>query len=186
MRSTKSSLLEDVAKLKFIANVQRTVEIRNMINLTRSAFSRPQSCPWSQREISLRTKDRVYQAVVRSILLDGCETWPVRVADERMLEVFDNGSSTMVELQRRLVLTYIPAELIQRGLRWFGRVARRPNGAQIRGFLLPTPPVVLRPPRNPPRSSKSQTCARQLACVKRVFLCMIYYGRWRAIDKSIL
>ncbi len=33
-----------------------------------------------------------YQAVVRSILLYGCETWPVRVADERMLEVFDNDS----------------------------------------------------------------------------------------------
>ncbi len=29
---------------------------------------------------------------MRSILLYGCETWPVRVADERMLEVFDNDS----------------------------------------------------------------------------------------------
>ncbi len=40
----------------------------------------------------LRTKGRVYQALVRSILLYGCETWPVRVADEMTLEVFDNGS----------------------------------------------------------------------------------------------
>ncbi len=87
--------------------------------------------------------------MVRSILLDGCETWPVRVADERILEVFDNSSSTMVELQRRLVLTYIPTQLIQRGLRWFGRAARRPDGAQIRDLVLPTPPVVLLSPKIP-------------------------------------
>ncbi len=46
----------------------------------------------SRREISLRTKGGVYQAVVRSILLNGCETRPVGVADERRLEVFDNDS----------------------------------------------------------------------------------------------
>ncbi len=55
----------------FIANGQGTEEI---INLARSAFSRLQSCLWSRREISLRTKSRVYQVVVHSILLYGCNT----------------------------------------------------------------------------------------------------------------
>ncbi len=88
----------------------------------------------------MRTKGRVYQAVVRSILLDGCETWPVRVADEKMLEVFDNDSlhrilcvrrgncAPSVELRRRLCLTSIPALLVQRRLHWFGHAARRPGG----------------------------------------------------------
>ncbi len=81
--------LEDVEKFKylgsmFVANGQGTEEIRSRINLARSAFSSLQSCLWSRREISLRTKGRVYQTVVRSILLYGCEIWPVRVADERM------------------------------------------------------------------------------------------------------
>ncbi len=79
----------------------------------------------------MRTKGRVYRAVVRSILLYGCETWPVRVADERMLEVFDNDSICRilqvrrrncvpsVELRRRLCLTSIPALLVQRRIRWF-------------------------------------------------------------------
>ncbi len=85
--------MEDVGKFNylgamFVANGQGTEEIRSRINLARSAFSRLQSCLWSRREISLRTKGRVYQAVVRSILLYGCETWPVRVAGEMMLEVF--------------------------------------------------------------------------------------------------
>ncbi len=89
--------LEDDEKFQslftmFVANGQGTEEIRSWINLARSATSRLQSCLWSRREISLRTKSRVYQAVLRSILLSGCETWPVRVADKRMLEVFDNDS----------------------------------------------------------------------------------------------
>ncbi len=71
--------LEDVEKFKylglmFVANSRGTEEIRGRINLARSAFSRLQSCLWPRREISLRTKGRVYQAVVRSILLYGCET----------------------------------------------------------------------------------------------------------------
>ncbi len=71
--------LEDVDKFKylgsmFVANSKGTEEIRSKINLARSARSRLQSCLWSRREISLRTKGRVYQAVVRSILLYGCET----------------------------------------------------------------------------------------------------------------
>ncbi len=96
--------LEDVDKFKylgsmFVANGQGTEEIRSKINLARSAFSRLQSGLWSWREISLRTKGRVYQAVVRSILLYGCETCPIRVADERMLEVFDNDS--ILRVRRR-------------------------------------------------------------------------------------
>ncbi len=30
-------------------------------------------------------------SVVRTILLYGCETWPLRVEDQRRFEVFDNG-----------------------------------------------------------------------------------------------
>ncbi len=64
--------LEDVDKFKnlgsmFVANGQGTEEIRGRISLARSASSRLQSCPWPRHEISLRTKGRVYQAVVRSI-----------------------------------------------------------------------------------------------------------------------
>ncbi len=149
--------MEDVKKFKylgsmFVANGQGTEEIRSRINLARSAFSRLQSCFYSRREISLRTKGRVYQAEERSILLYGCETWPVRVADERMLEVFDNDSIrrilrvrrrdcvSSVELRRRLGLTSIPALLVQKRHRWFGHAARRPEGELIKDLLLSTSP----------------------------------------------
>ncbi len=63
--------LEEVDKFKYlgsmvIANGKGTEDIR--INLTRSAFSRLQSCR------SPHKKGRVYQAEVHSILLCGCET----------------------------------------------------------------------------------------------------------------
>ncbi len=64
--------------------------------------------------------------------MDSARYWPVRLADERMLEVFDNDSIRRilhvkrrdcvpsVELRRRLYLTSIPALFVQRRLRWFG------------------------------------------------------------------
>ncbi len=62
--------LEDVAKFKYLgslfnANGQGTKEVRSTINLARYTFSRLQSCLWSRREISLRTRGGLYQAVVR-------------------------------------------------------------------------------------------------------------------------
>ncbi len=78
------------------------------------------------------------------------------VADERMLEVFDNDSIrrilrvrrrdcvSSVELRRRLYLTSIPALLVQRRLHWYGHAARRPEGELIKDLLLPTPPRIWR------------------------------------------
>ncbi len=78
-------------------------------------------------------------AVVCSILLYGCHTWPLQEADERMFEVFYNDSICRilrerrrdcvpsVELRRRLCLTRIPALLVQRRLSWFGHAARSPE-----------------------------------------------------------
>ncbi len=85
---------------------------------------------------------------MRSILLYGCETWPVQVADKRILVVFDNDSIlrilhvrrrdcvSSVELRRRLCLTSTPALLVQRRLRWFGHATRRPEGELIKDLLL--------------------------------------------------
>ncbi len=93
---------------------------------------------------------------MRSILLYGCKTWPVRVADESRLEVFDNDSIRRVlrgrrrdcvpsvELRCHLRLTSILALLVQRRLCWFGPAARRPESELIKDLVLPTPPRTLR------------------------------------------
>ncbi len=111
-------------------------------------FSRLQSCFWLRREISFRTKGRVYQAVVRLILL-GCEARPVRVADQNKLGGFNNDSIRrilrlrrrdyvpFVELRRHLCLISIPVVHAQTRLRWFGHAVRRPEGELIKDLLLP-------------------------------------------------
>ncbi len=85
-----------------------------------------------------------------------CETLPVRVADKRMLEVYNNGSIHRIlhvrrrgcvpvaELRRHLRLTSIPTLLVQRRFRWIGHAARRPEGELIKDPLLPTPPRMWR------------------------------------------
>lgn len=135
----------------FVPNGQGGDEIERRINLARVAFNRLQKCLWSRREIALRTKSRVYQAVVRSILLYGCETWPVRVADLKKVEVFDNDCLRRILCFRRIDrvrtstlrqtcrLQPIPAALRLRRLRWFGHAARRPPGELVRDCLLPRP-----------------------------------------------
>jgi hypothetical protein len=44
---------------------------------------------WRRKDVSLKTKARVYNASVRSVLLYGCETWALRAEDTRRLETFD-------------------------------------------------------------------------------------------------
>ena len=45
---------------------------------------------WRRNDNKLSTKGRVYSAVVRSVLLHGSETWPLKAEDVRRLSVFDH------------------------------------------------------------------------------------------------
>ncbi len=96
--------------LKFIAIGQGTKDIRSRLNLARSVFSRMKPCFWSRREISLRTKGRVCQTLVPSVLHCYCKMWTLRTPDERMLAIFSDDCilnvrlrdcRPTVELQRR-------------------------------------------------------------------------------------
>ncbi len=112
--------LEDVDKFKyigsmFVANGQGTEEIRSRINLARPAFSRLQSCLWSRREISLRTKGRVCQAEVRSILLYGCQKEnPTLKADLEPL----SGPRVLGHARWRKDLVKVSSELAQSRRAW--------------------------------------------------------------------
>ncbi len=76
--------LEEVSSSKnlgapFTATGQAVGEIAARINLARAAFNRLHSSLWLRREISHRRKGRISESVVMTILLYGCETWPLRV-----------------------------------------------------------------------------------------------------------
>ncbi|KAH9582966.1 hypothetical protein MS3_00007543 [Schistosoma haematobium] len=64
-------------------------EISTRIRKARLAFANLRHL-WRRRDIRLSIKGRVYCAAVRSVLIYGSETWPLRVEDTRKLLVFDH------------------------------------------------------------------------------------------------
>jgi len=91
---------------------------------------------WRDRGVSVAVKARVYSAVVRGVLLYGVESWPLREADCRRLEVFDRGRIRYllgVRLTDRVSVGQLLARAGVRGLgqliverrwRWLGHVMR--------------------------------------------------------------
>ncbi len=72
-------LLEEVESLKYLgssftATGQAKDEISGGLGFARSAFARLKFALWSRREISLKTKGRIYEALIRTVLFYGCET----------------------------------------------------------------------------------------------------------------
>ncbi|VDN51048.1 unnamed protein product [Dracunculus medinensis] len=98
-----------------IPNGQAKDEIVTRITAARILFFRLMKPLWNRREI-IKTKIRVHIAAVRSILLYGCETWPVRVEDIKKLLAFDHSCTF-----------YGSAEQINSHihLRWLGHVLCR-------------------------------------------------------------
>ena len=138
---------------KCIPTGQGYADVERRINSARAAFIRLQRCLWSRREIELNTKCRIFQSIVRNVLMYGCETWPLRVSDERRLEVFDNDCLRRIlrvrradhvpvaTLRRQCKVQSISAEILKRRLRWFGHVARRPPDELIKRCMVAESPA---------------------------------------------
>jgi len=73
----------------FIPNGQSKDEILGRIAQARAAVGRLQRCLWYRSEIRRSTECRIYQALVRTILMYGCETWAMRKRDLHVAELFD-------------------------------------------------------------------------------------------------
>ena len=64
-----------------------THEIHRRIGMASGIMGRLSSV-WQQSRLSLATKLRVYNSLVLSVLLYGCDTWTILKSDERKLEAF--------------------------------------------------------------------------------------------------
>ena len=120
-------------------DVKRDVEDR--IARASKAFGALKRPVFRDNDISLRTKRLVYRAVVMGVLLYGAETWAIKRADSRKLEVFHNrylrallGITTaqqrMGHISSVQVSQWLGTEeslehlLSARRLRWLGHLAR--------------------------------------------------------------
>ena len=63
-------------------------EVSSRIQKAAGAFSKLKKTMWDRKELSLSTKMKVFDAVVMTSLLYGCETWTLKQGDVKRLETF--------------------------------------------------------------------------------------------------
>ena len=155
--SVGGETIESVDCFKYLGSTilptgQAFNEIELRINHGRAAFLRLKKALWTRREINLKTKARVYQATIRSVLLYGCETWPLREEDIRRLEVFDHWCLRRIlrinwrdrlsnaEIRKRFFTTpQLRTTIQKRRLQWLGHVLRKPDQELTKQALLSSP-----------------------------------------------
>ncbi|VDP78322.1 unnamed protein product, partial [Schistosoma mattheei] len=83
-------------------------EISARIRKARLAFANLRHL-WLRREIRLSIKGRVYCTAVRSVLIYGSETWPLRVEGSRMLLNLKQSSQSTDPYTLKLLLSLLPS-----------------------------------------------------------------------------
>lgn len=128
------------------------------------------------RGFSLRSKGRVYQACVRSVMLYGSETWALKESDLQRLERNDmrmirwmcnvtlKDRKSSLELRGRLGLDSIRNCIRTGRLRWFGHVERRDDDSWVKKCREIV--VVGRQERGRPRKTWNQVVANDLRALK--------------------
>lgn len=123
--------------LSSTANID--IEVNNRISKASSAFGRLRNNVWERRGITLKTKLKVYSAVVLTTLLYGCETWTPYKKHEKQLNGFhlrclrnllnirwqDRIPDT--EVLEQAELQTITTIIRKAQLRWAGHVSRMPD-----------------------------------------------------------
>ena len=101
-------------------------EISLRIMKARAAFSNLQH-QWHRCDLSLSIKGRVYNAAVRSILLYGTETWPLRAEDVRRLSVLLEYVGNAESATQKCTGWYLGDRTWVQLLRWLGEFLRMPS-----------------------------------------------------------
>ena len=116
-----------------------TNEIQRSINLASSAFGRLSKRVFGNQDLTIHTKIVVYNAVVISTILYGCETWVPSQRHIRLLESFHIRRLQLIlgllwwykvthsEIRSRAGIPTIESMLLHRQLRWLGHVIRMPH-----------------------------------------------------------
>jgi hypothetical protein len=85
---------ENVSQFKYlgttVTNQNLTEEeIKGRSNSGNACYHSVQNV-WSFRLLSKNVKDRIYETIILSVVLYGCETWSLSVREEHKLRVFEN------------------------------------------------------------------------------------------------
>ena len=130
---------------------------------------------WRHRNISRKTKLRIYNASVLSVLLYGAETWPLNKTLEARLDGFDSRALRRIENihwsqhvtneELRLRMQQPPASTLaaRKRLRWYGHLQRLPEEHPTKMIADFDPPTAgWARPRGAPRTRWVDTIAKDL------------------------
>ena len=178
--STKISLdgedLEDVKIFTYLGSVINQEsgperDIQSRLGKASGAFSTLHSI-WKSKQITLKTKVKLYNSNVKSVLLYGSECWRETKKDMSKIEAFHNrclrklcniywpNKISNARLYERTGCRSIVQEIRQRRLRWLGHVLRMPAERVPKKALRWTPPGKRKPGR--PRTTWRRTVTKDL------------------------
>ena len=167
--------LEEVESFTYLGSVVSTSggtedDVKARIKKANAAFV--QLYPiWRNRNISRKTKLRIFTTNVKSVLLYACETWKVTKAITSSLQVFINRCLRRIlniywpeiisneELWRNTGQVEVNLEIRERKWRWLGHTLRKPNDAIEKKALEWNPQGVRR--RGRPRETWRRTLEKE-------------------------
>ena len=134
--------LEEVEEFTYLGSIVdgrggTDSDVKTRIGKARTAFRQLRNI-WNTREISTRTKLRIFRSNVKSVLLYGCETWRMNKTTTRKIQVFINGCLRQIlgihwpetisnaDLWRRTGEEDVEREIAGRKWRWIGHTLRKP------------------------------------------------------------
>ncbi|XP_073714068.1 uncharacterized protein [Misgurnus anguillicaudatus] len=148
--------LEEVEAFTYLGSVidkqgGTDADVKARIRKARAAFLQLRNI-WSSKELGLRTKVRLFNTNVKTVLLYGAETWRKTVATTKKVQTFINSCMRKI-LQIRWPNTIsnhdlwqktnqLPAEdeILKRRWRWLGHTLRKPASNITRQALNWNPP----------------------------------------------
>ena len=134
--------LKDCKKFMYLGSVMSETggseeDIDNRINKARGAYLNLRGV-WNSSTYSNRTKIKLFNAIVKSTLVYGCECWAMTGKMEKKLRVFQQKCIRRIlrvfypnlvsneEILRRSGQRDIVLDIIDRKWRWIGHMARKP------------------------------------------------------------
>ena len=121
-------------------------ELKSRIGKAQGAFTSLNRV-WRTKDISLRTKLRIFNSNVKSVLLYGCETWNASQTCTKRIQVFINKCLRRLlrirwtdkikneEVWRRTRQSPVGDEIGRRRWRWIGHALRKPGSSITRKAL---------------------------------------------------